>query len=761
MRRCCLSSCFIPTRLSKRAHFLTLDCLTTNTTKFEFRRFQSFWYHSSPVHYLTAESAVGIHHAKAVKSGSFQHLNVANHFLNLSVKSQDLNYAHKLFNEISDRDVRTWTILMSGYARIGVSTMVLDLLREMRIEGVHPNQFSLSIVFKCCSSTSDLRMGMGIHGWILRSGINLDVVLDNSILDFYVKCGSFDHAKTLFSVMVERDTVSWNIMVGAYMHLGDMEKSLAMFNSMPSKDVASWNTILDGLMRNGYERTALELLYEMANNGHELNKVTFSIALVLVSSLSIMELGRQIHGRALKFGFEKDGFVRTSLIDMYCKCGKMEKASVIFRKRPLDCVGTQNSKITFGEPTAEIVSWSSMVSGYVQNGEFKDALKMFISMVHEQVEVDRFTITSIVSACADAGILELGRQIHAYIQKVGYTLDVYLSSSLVYMYAKCGSLDDAWKIFKQTVHPNVVLWTAMITGSALHGQGRKAIWLFEQMVHEGIKPNEVTFVGVLTACSHAGLLEEGSKYFRLMKEVYGIKPGVEHFTCMVDLYGRAGHLDKVEAFIHENAISDLSGVWRSFLSSCTLHKNIEMGKWVSEKLLQLEPLEAGPYVLLSNMCSTNDRWVEAANVRSLMRRRMVKKVPGQSWIQLKNQVHTFVMGDRSHPQETDIYSFLDELTGRLKEIGYSSNVNLVMQDVEEEQREVLLGYHSEKLALVYGIISTTSEMPIQIMKNLRICIDCHSFVKYTSQLLHREIIVRDMHRFHHFKSGHCTCGDYW
>jgi pentatricopeptide repeat protein len=402
-----------------------------------------------------------------------------------------------------------------------------------------------------------------------------------------------------------------------------------------------------------------------------------------------------------------------------------------------------------------------MVSGYVRNGEHEYALLTFRSMLREQIMVDRFSVTSILSACANLGILLLGQNIHAHIQKIGYTLDVHLGSSHIDMYAKCGSLNAAWMIFKQTNDPNVVLWTSMISACALHGQGREAIRLFELMIKEGIKPNEVTFVVVLNACSHAGLIEEGCNIFSLMKEVYGIKPGSEHFTCMVDLYGRAGRLDETKEFIHANGISHLSSVWKSFLSSCRLHKNLELGKWVSENLLRLEPSDEGPYVLMSNMCAVNLRWEEAAQMRRLMQQRGINKVPGQSWIQLKNQVHSFVMGDRCHPHSTEIYSYLDELIARLKEIGYSTDAKLVMQDVEEEQGEVLLGHHSEKLAIAYGIISTASGIPIRVMKNLRVCSDCHNFIKYTSQLLVREIIVRDLHRFHHFKHGSCSCGDYW
>ncbi|KAH7571359.1 hypothetical protein JRO89_XS04G0028800 [Xanthoceras sorbifolium] len=657
-----------------------------------------------------------------------------------------------------DRDVRTWTVLLSGSARVGSFSEALDCFRRMQNECVLPNKFTLSCVLKCCSGLYELRMGKGVHGWIVTSGIGLDVALENSILDLYVKCEAFDYAKKLFELMEDRDNVSWNIMVGAYLQIGEVERSLDLFERLPEKGVVSWNTIVDGLMKNGLQGTALELLYRMISSGHVFNKVTFCIAFNLASSLSNVELGRQIHGLVLTFGVQDDRFIRNSLIDMYCKCGEMEKAHVLFRKISGEFLRTRNSKISC---EAEIVSWSSMISGYVRNGEYEDAFKTFSSMVREQVWVSKFSLTSIVSACANAGILELGRQMHAYITKVGHKVDAHLSSSLIDMYAKCGSLDDAWIIFKQTDNPNVVQWTSMISGCALHGQGREAVRLFEYMMKKGVTPNEVTFIGVLTACSHAGMLEEGCDYFRLMEEAYGIMPRFEHFACMVDLYGRAGRLNEAKEFIYNNRLSHLSAVWRSLLSSCRLHKDFSTAKWVSEKLLQLEPFESGPYILLSNMFAAERKWEEAAKIRSLMQQRGVRKHPGQSWIQLKDLVHTFVAGDRSHPQVTEIYSYLDKLIGRLKEIGYSSDVEMVMQDVEEEQGEVLLGHHSEKLALVYGIISTPCGTPIRIMKNLRVCTDCHTFIKRTSQLLGREVIVRDIRRFHHFKHGRCSCGDYW
>lgn len=766
MRWKCLSTrSFIPATLLKNTpllHQLTVATVNiSNANQFDFHGFNIFWYHSSTVNGSPVRTPPQTLHAQVVKSGTFQSSNVGNYILNCYVKSENLDCAHKLFDELPNRDVRTWTILISGFARNGYLGMVMELFREMQIEGVYPNQYTLSAVLRCCSSVVEPQIAKGIHRWILVNGIALDVVLENSLLDVYVKCSDFHYAEKFFETMEKRDTVTWNIMISAYMRVGNMEKALGLFRKMLLKDVASWNTIIDGLIRNGYERTALELLYEMVKVGPAFDKVTFSVALVLASSLLLLEIGRQVHGFVLRLGIHNEGFVRSSLIDMYSKCGTMHKALLILRKRPQVHFGTLSSKFRYDDAMTEIISWSSLISGYVCNHEYEDALKTCICMIREQVWVDKFTVTSIASACANIGILKLSQQVHAYIQKIGHSIDVHLGSSLTDMYSKCGSLDDARMIFKQTTNPNVVSWTSMISSCALYGQGKEAVQLFELMLKEGTKPNEISFLMVLTACNHAGLLEEGCKVFNLMKEVYGFNPSVEHFTCMVDLYGRAGRLNETREFIHKHGISHLSSVWKSFLSSCRLHKNIKMGKWVSEKLLQLEPSDAGSYVLLSNMCSAEQRWDEAAKIRSMMQQRGIKKPPGQSWIELKNQVHTFVMGDRTHPQIMEIYSYLNELIGRLKEIGYSADVKLVMQDVEEEQGEVLLSYHSEKLAIAYGIISTACGSPIRIMKNLRVCTDCHNFAKFTSQLFGREIILRDIHRFHHFKHGCCSCRDYW
>ncbi|KAF8030055.1 hypothetical protein BT93_E2473 [Corymbia citriodora subsp. variegata] len=632
---------------------------TVNPTRLELDGIPRRCCHSAPIGCSRAEAVAETFHATAIKKCSVRNVSVGNYVLALYTKTRKLGDAQKLFDVLPVRDVRAWTILLSGFARDGSCGLVLNLFRAMVMEGVCPNHFTLSSVLKCCSGLNELRLGKGVHGWIIRNHIHVDAVLANSVLDVYAKCGDVVVAERLFDLMREKNTICWNVMIGAYLCGGDMEKSFDLFQRMPHKDVASWNTIIDGLMQNGLERSALELLYEMKGKGPVFNEVTFSMALGLAAFLSILDVGRQVHGIVIRLGISSNEFIRTSLIDMYCKCGDTEKASIVFNCWPLMFMSTKNCEIAYKDAYA----CSSLVSGYVKNGNYENAFEVFSTMVRKCLKVDKFTITSIISASANVGILELGRKIHAYILKVGYYLDVHLSSSLIDMYSKCGSLDDALSVFKQSQDLNVVLWTSMIFSFALHGRGKEAVQLVECMINEGTIPNEITFVGILTACSHAGLLEEGREHFKLMKDVYGIKPGIEHYACMVDLYGRSGLLNEAMEFIYSNGISDQIAIWKSFLSSCQLHKRVDMGKWVSEKLIQLNSCDQEPYVLLSNMYATDQKWEQAALVRNQMQKGGLKKHPGQSWIQVNGQVHAFTMGDYLHPQAAEGHLYLAKLIG--------------------------------------------------------------------------------------------------
>lgn len=511
--------------------------------------------------------------------------------------------------------------------RDGSYRTVLDRFRDMQIVCVYPNQFTLSTILKCCSSLGELQLGKGVHGWILRNETEPDAIVENSVLDMYVKCGKFSSAERFFEVMKEKDTTAWNIMIRGYLKSGDIEKSLKLFRSCSSKDAASWNTIISGLMHKDMQNHALEVLYDK-DLLPLFNEVTFSTALVLATSLNLLNLGRQIHSRVMRLEVDNNCFVRSSLIDMYCKCGHMEKASAIVGK-----MQRQTPKMFGAGWGSEIVSYSALVSGYVHKGDLENAFRIFITMIREKYQVDKFTITSIIYACTNARMLQLGVQIHAFVQKIGHKIDFHLCSALVDMYAKSGSVEGAYTMFKEVKDANVVLWTSMICGFAINSKGEEAVLLFENMLREGISPNPITFIGVLTACLHAGLVIEGSKYFRVMKEVYGIQPEIEHFICMVDLYGRSGFFDEAKEFINENGISNLPAVWKSFLSSCQLHKNAEGANWVFQKLKELVPDNPELHLLISNMYAIDDRWEEVANIRTQMHLRGLQKLPGQSWIQ--------------------------------------------------------------------------------------------------------------------------------
>ncbi|PIN01830.1 hypothetical protein CDL12_25653 [Handroanthus impetiginosus] len=569
------------------------------------------------------------YHSALIKSGFTHILHFSNHLLALYLKNSDSDNARKLFDEIPQRDVRTWTMLISGLSRYGHHRIALDYFAEMQNEGmVAPNAFTLSSALKCCASVNDrLQAGKAIHGWIIRNGIDMDVALNNAVLHLYAKFRMFDCLRRFFELMDDKDSTSWNVVMAANLSKGNMEKSLDFFRRLPIKSVSSWNTILDGLLQHGFEKKALELLYEMVKVGPNFDRVTFSISLALASSLRSLELGRQIHSQLLRFEMNEDSFASTSLLDMYCKCREMGKASMIFQELQL-----RYSKGSHDDLMAQTVSWSTIISGYVQHGMIEDALLYFSSMIRNQLEVDIFTLTTIVTASADTASLELGQQIHARTLKLGHVQDIILCSSMIDMYAKCGKLDDSWSFFRKARTSNIVLWSVMISSYARHGWGKEAIHLFELMQNEGIRPNEVSFVGLLSACSHAGLIEEGCKYFKMMIDVYGIQPTIEHFACMVDLFGRAGHLKEIKDFVYANGIHHLREVWKAYLSSCWLHKNVEMINLVSKKLIELQPSEVDSYLLTSNTYSANDVWEEAAKVRSLMLESEVRKLPGQSWI---------------------------------------------------------------------------------------------------------------------------------
>uniref|UniRef100_A0A803L9P9 DYW domain-containing protein n=2 Tax=Chenopodium quinoa TaxID=63459 RepID=A0A803L9P9_CHEQI len=428
----------------------------------------------------------------------------------------------------------------------------------------------------------------------------------------------------------------------------------------------------------------------------------------------------------------------------------------------------------------DIVSWNTMITGCVVCGQHSEALLLLHEMQRlndseDEHEYDirtfhranSITLMAVLPGCASLSALAKGKEIHAYAIKNNMASDVAVGSALVDMYAKCGCLNMSKRVFDLMPKKNVITWNVLIMAYGMHGLGEEALSLFREMAAEALqgsdtKPNEVTIIAVFAACSHSGLVNEGLDLFCSMSDRYGINPTGNHYACVVDLLGRAGKLDAAYELISSMpAQYDKTGAWSSLLGACQVHKNVELGEVAARNLIQLEPHIDSHYVLLSNIYSSAGLWEKATEVRKNMKQMGVKKEPGCSWIVFGDKVHKFHAGDVLHPQSEQLHGFIEDLSERMKKEGYVPDTSCVLHNLDEEEKESLLCGHSERLAIAFGILNTPPGCTIRVSKNLRVCNDCHTATKFISKIEKREIILRDVRRFHHFKDGVCSCGDYW
>ncbi|KAM7479521.1 hypothetical protein LguiA_027734 [Lonicera macranthoides] len=585
----------------------------------------------------------------------------------------------------------------------------INALHSMQKHNIWADSVTYSELIKCCLSRDAIKEGKLIHQHVFSNGYKPKTFLINILLSMYVKFNLLDEAQALFDQMPERNVVSWTTMIAAFA-----------------------NTKLND--------KALLFLILMHRDGVRPNMFTYSSVLRACCDLPNL---RQLHCSIIKTGLDSDVFVRSSLIDIYSKWGEMQNALRIFNEMV----------------TSDLVVWNSIIGGVAQNSDGDEALSLFKSMKRVGFVADQATLTSVLRACTGLALLELGRQVHVHVVK--FNQDLILNNALLDMYCKCGSLDDANNAFIHMVEKDVISWSTMIIGLAQNGFSREALELFEAMKTTGTKPNYITILGVLFACSHAGLVVDGMYYFESMKKLFGIDPGREHLGCMVDLLGRAGKLDEAMKLIQEMESKPDTVTWRTLLGACRVHKNMDLAEYAAKQIIDLEPDDAGAYILLSNIYANSQKWDDVAEVRKVMKVKRVRKEPGCSWIEVNKKIHVFILGDISHPEIDVITRQLGQLIGRLKEVGYVPDTNFVLQDLEGEQKEDSLLYHSEKLAIVYGIMSLIRGKTIRIRKNLRICGDCHVFTKLLTKMEDRNIVIRDPIRYHHFHDGICSCGDYW
>eukprot|EP01018_Ginkgo_biloba_P009823 Gb_15506 [translate_table: standard] len=653
--------------------------------------------------------------------------------------------ARRALDQMPHRNAVSWTAIITAYTRHGFSEEALKLYYEMQRTGIKPDHFTFASVLPACANLAALEHGKEVHRDIIRSGLQFDTFVDNALVDMYAKCGNLAEAYQVFNKIPQRDIVSWNAMVGGYARNRLVDESLKLFQKMPERDVVSWNVMIAGYAQNGHVDEAIKFFKQMKSTGVKPNSISFASVLPAYANLAALEYGKEVHEDIIRSGLQSDIFLGNALVDMYGKCRSIQDARQVFD----------------GMHERNVVSWTSMIAAYAQNAYFEETLKLFQEMQLTGLKPNLVTYVGVLPACANLAALQHGKEVHEDIIRSGFLPDAFVGSALVDMYAKCGSIEDARKVFDKMPKRDVVSWNAMIVGYAIHGHGKEAIELFEKMQHTSMKLDDVTFLGILSACCHAGLVKDGWQYFDCMTRDYDIKPAMEHYCCMVDLLGRAGHLDEAQDFINKMPIKPNAAIWGSLLAACRIQKNVELGERVAEHLFELEPKNSAHYLLLCNIYSTAGRWDDEEKVRKMMKDRRVNRTPGCSWIEVNKMVYAFFVQDRAHPQTQKIYATLERLSAKMKEAGYVPDTNFVLHDVEEEQKEHILCHHSEKLAIAFGLINTSPGTPIRIVKNLRVCGDCHSAAKFISKIVAREIVVRDANRFHHFRYGQCSCGDYW
>eukprot|EP01018_Ginkgo_biloba_P029527 Gb_22655 [translate_table: standard] len=652
-------------------------------------------------------------HNYVIKTGIDSNNFAGSALLDMYSKCRNMEDARKMFDEMPERNGFSWNAMIIGFASNGHAVEALNFYHQMKNAGIEPTQFTFPCVLSACANLAALDQALEIHEHIIENGFESDAFVRSALIDMYAKCGSIKDARNLFDKLPEQNWVCWTAMIAGY-------------------------------AQSGHGEEALKLFCQMQRTGIKPNQFTYTSVTGVCADLAALERGLQVHNQIIKTGYESDVFVGSSLVDMYGKCASIEDAYRVFDKMPRNAV-----------------SWNAMIAGFVQNEHGKEALKLFCQMKLAGVNPNEVSFASVLRACASLVALDQGMNIHNHTIKIGLELDVFVGSALVDMYAKCGGIEHAHKVFSNMPRRNEVSWNAMIAGYAQHGRGKEALQLFEQMQCAGLKPNQITFISVLSACSHVGLVDEGRHYFNCMIRDHSIIPTMDHYACMVDLLGRAGQLDEAKDIINRMSSEPGAIVWQTLLGACKTHGNMELGQYAAERILELKPQDAATYVLLANTYAVAGRWDDAAKVRKLMNDRGLKKEAGHSWIHVQNRVHTFIARDTSHPQTDKIYAKLEELTVLMKMAGYMPDTNCVLYDVEEQQKEHFVCYHSERLAIAFGLISTPAEAPIVITKNLRVCGDCHSATKFISKIVRRELVVRDTNRFHHFKDGICSCGDYW
>ncbi|XP_066308166.1 pentatricopeptide repeat-containing protein At2g33680-like [Miscanthus floridulus] len=604
---------------------------------------------------VPSASAGAVAHALACKlpsSSGSNNVFVSTALLNMYCKLGAISDARRVFDEMPHRNAVSWAAMVSGYATGKCSEEAFELFRLMLQEcPLEKNEFVATAVLSAVSVPLGLLMGVQLHGLVLKDGLVGFVSVENSLVTMYAKVECMDAAMTVFGSSKERNSITWSAMITGYAQNGEADCAARMFLQMHSA---------------GFSPT----------------EFTFVGILNASSDMGALVVGKQAHGLMVKLGFERQVYVKSALVDMYAKCG---------------CIGDAKDGFHQLYDVDDVVIWTAMITGHVQNGEHEEALMLYSRMDKEGVMPSYLTVTSVLRACACLAALEPGKQLHAQILKCGFGLGSSVGTALSTMYSKCGNLEDSMVVFRRMPDRDIISWNSIISGFSQHGRGSDALDLFEEMKLEGMAPDHITFINVLCACSHMGLVDRGWFYFRAMSKDYSLIPKLDHYACIVDILSRAGQLKEAKDFIESITIDHGTCLWRIVLGACRSLRDFDVGAYAGEQLMELGTEDSSAYILLSNIYATQRKWNDVERVRHLMRLRGVSKDPGCSWVELNSRVHVFVVGEQQHPEAENINVELIRLAKHMKDEGYHQTYKFLFDDEldalgephEEEQLELI------------------------------------------------------------------------
>ncbi|KAF8394345.1 hypothetical protein HHK36_020553 [Tetracentron sinense] len=549
----------------------------------------------------------------------------------------DLNHARTVTDSVDNPNVFLWAAMIRSYSQRSDSEnccreavlVYAQMHRRMNssMAGDQAMTFALSSAIKACARLAALKEGIQIHTHVFKYGYHSDIRIQTSLIDFYAKFGQMDDALQLFDEMPVRDVQAWNTMIAAHTVSRNMEVARSLFREMPDRNLFTWEVMITGYAELGRMVCARELFDELLWNQE---------------------------------GVKINAVIHTAMISGYVKWGDISAARLIFD----------------GMVERDVASWNAMISAYYQLGFFDEALELFFLMLKTTVDVkpNQTTIATVVAACTQLGSIGLAQWIKDYIDSRGVELvNVHTVTALINMHAKCGDPDKAYEVFKKWKNKDLICYSSMIAAFGMHGRGTEALKIFSQLQDDRLRPDSICFIVILSACSHAGLVDEGCQYFDMMQKDYYISPTADHYMCMVDLLGRVGRIADAYKIIFEvmPPVKPHAGVWGALLSACRIYNNVEIGETAARHLLELEPENAGNYVLLSNIYAKAHRWEDVAKVRALMRSRGMKKPPGWSWIEINGRTHKFLTGDVRDPNLETVTLLL---AGELKAQGYSPSI---------------------------------------------------------------------------------------